>query len=124
MTYKRIAIDPSKHVFTLHGADEQERPVLRHDLKRHQVEAFFAKLPPTEVVLEACGGSHHRGRVLQRLGHKVRNRQTGHRIGLVRARSMTSRARCIRRVHPTTPRSADCWSAAPPRGILVWVTEG
>jgi transposase len=59
MKYKRIAIDTSKHVFTLHGVDEQDHPVLRRDLKRHQVEPFFAKLPPTEVVLEACGGSHH-----------------------------------------------------------------
>jgi transposase len=72
MKFKRIAIDTSKHVFTLHGVDEQDRPVLRRDLKRHQVEPFFAKLPHTEVVLEACGGSHHWGRVLLRLGHQVR----------------------------------------------------
>ena len=57
MKVKRIAIDTSKHVFTLHGVDEQDRPALRRDLKRHQVEPFFAKLPPTEIVLEACGGS-------------------------------------------------------------------
>jgi transposase len=72
MKFKRIAIDTSKHVFTLHGVDEQDRPALRRDLKRHQVEPFFAKLPPTEIVLEACGGSHHWGRVLLRLGHQVR----------------------------------------------------
>jgi transposase len=72
MEIKRIAIDTSKHVFTLHGVDEQERPVLRRELRRHQVEAFFAKLPPTEVVLEACGGSHHWGRKLSALGHRVR----------------------------------------------------
>ncbi len=29
-------------------------------------------LPPTEVVLEACGGSHHWGRRLSGLGHRVR----------------------------------------------------
>ncbi len=59
MEYKRIAIDTSKHVFTLHGVDEQDRPVLRQELKRNQVEAFFRKLPGTEVILEVCGGSHH-----------------------------------------------------------------
>jgi hypothetical protein len=32
--FKRIAVDTSKHVFTLHGLDEQERPVLRRELKR------------------------------------------------------------------------------------------
>ncbi len=72
MKFKRIAIDTSKHVFTLHGVDEQDRPLLRLDLKRGQVEAFFGKLEATEVVLEACGGSHHWGRLLARLGHRVR----------------------------------------------------
>jgi transposase len=72
MKYKRIAIDTSKHVFTLHGVDEQERPVLRREFRRGQVEAFFGKQDVTEVVLEACGGSHHWGRLLSRLGHRVR----------------------------------------------------
>jgi transposase len=72
MKFKRIAIDTSKHVFTLHGVDEQDRPVLRRELKRGQVEAFFRKQDATEVVLEACGGSHHWGRLLGRLGHRVR----------------------------------------------------
>ena len=72
MKYKRIAIDTSKHVFTLHGVDDQEHPVLRRELRRAQVEAFFAKQDATEVVLEACGGSHHWGRLLSRLGHRVR----------------------------------------------------
>jgi transposase len=70
--YKRIAIDTSKHVFTLHGVDAQDRVVLRRDLRRAQVEPFFAALPPTTVVLEACGASHHWGRVLGAAGHIVR----------------------------------------------------
>jgi transposase len=72
MKLKRIAIDTSKHVFTLHGVDEQERPVLRREIRRGQVEVFFAKQDPTEVVLEACGGSHYWGRLLSGLGHRVR----------------------------------------------------
>jgi transposase len=72
MKFKRIAIDTSKHVFTLHGVDEQERPVLRRELKRANMESFFAKQDATEVVLEACGGSHHWGRLLNKLGHRVR----------------------------------------------------
>jgi transposase len=72
MKYNRIAIDISKHVFTLHGVDGQERPVLRRNLRRAEMETFFAKLAPTEVVLEACGGAHHWGRLLRRLGHQVR----------------------------------------------------
>ncbi|MBV8870771.1 MAG: IS110 family transposase [Acetobacteraceae bacterium] len=72
MKHKRIAIDTSKHAFTLHGVDEQDSAVLRRNLKRSEMEAFFRKLAPTEVVMEACGGAHHWGRLLSRLGHRVR----------------------------------------------------
>ena len=72
MEYRRISIDTSKHVFTIHGVDEKERPVLRRDLRRAQVEPFFTKISSTEVVLEACAGSHHWGRVLSRMGHRVK----------------------------------------------------
>lgn len=46
MKYKRIATDTSKYVFTLHGVDEHERPTLRRNLKRAEVETFFSKLAP------------------------------------------------------------------------------
>jgi transposase len=72
MKYNRIAIDTSKHVFTLHGVDEHDRPILRRNLKRAEMEAFFGKLAPTEVVMEACGGAHHWARLLNHLGHQVR----------------------------------------------------
>ncbi len=67
-----IAMDTSKHVFTLHGVNERGKVLLRRELRRQQLEAFFSKLPATEVVLEACGGSHHWGRALTALGHRVR----------------------------------------------------
>lgn len=70
--YKRIAIDTSKSVFTLHGVDGQDHAVLRRELRRSDLVRFFEKLAPTEVALEACGGSHHWGRTLQALGHRVR----------------------------------------------------
>ena len=35
------------------------------------MEAFFAKLAPAHVALEACGGSHHWGRRLAAMGHTV-----------------------------------------------------
>ena len=70
--YKCISIDTSKAVFTLHGIDQQERPVLRTDLRRAQVIPFFKKLPPIVVALEACGGSHYWARELTELGHTVR----------------------------------------------------
>ena len=70
--YKRIGIDTSKAVFTLHGIDQQDRPVLRINLRRAQMIPFFKKLPPNEIVMEACGGVHHRARELTALGHDVR----------------------------------------------------
>ena len=70
--YKRIGIDTSKAVFTLHGIDQQDRPVLRINLRRAQLTPFFAKLPPTEIAMEACGGAHHWARELTALGHEVR----------------------------------------------------
>ena len=69
--YKRIGIDTSKAVFTLHGIDHQERPVLRTNLRRTQMLPFFSKLPPTVIALEACGGSHYWARELTALGHTV-----------------------------------------------------
>jgi transposase len=72
MGIKRIAMDTSKHVFTLVGVDDRGQVLMRRELKRHQVEPFFKKQAPVEVVLEACGGSHHWGRALSALGHRVR----------------------------------------------------
>jgi transposase len=69
--YKRIGIDTSKAVFTLHGVDQQDRPVLRINLRRLQLLAFFKKLPPTEIAMEACGSAHHWARELTGLGHEV-----------------------------------------------------
>jgi transposase len=70
--YKRIGVDTSKAVFTLHGVDQQDRPVLRINLRRAQMTTFFKKLPQTEIAMEACGGAHHWARELTALGHVVR----------------------------------------------------
>ena len=72
MKLKRIGLDTSKAVFTLHGVDQDETVVLRRNIRRTDLEAFFTKMPPTVVALEACGGSHHWGRRLASLGHTVR----------------------------------------------------
>lgn len=68
----RIGVDTSKHAFQLHGVDAQEKPVLRKQLRRAEMETFFASLPPTAIGLEACGASHYWARRLQALGHEVR----------------------------------------------------
>jgi transposase len=65
-------MDTSKHFFQLHGVDAAERPVLRRKLRRHEVLAFFAKLPPTVIGMEACGAAHYWARELRKLGHEVK----------------------------------------------------
>ena len=67
----RIGLDTSKHVLQVHGVDENEQPVLRRQLRRSEVEKFFAKLAPSRIGLEACGASHHWARVLRGLGHEA-----------------------------------------------------
>ncbi len=42
---KRIGIDTSKAVFTLHAVDEAGQAVLRINLRRAQMIPFFKKLP-------------------------------------------------------------------------------
>ena len=68
----RIGMDTSKHFFQLHGVDAGEHPVLRRKLRRNEVVAFFAKLPPTAIGMEACGASHYWARELGQLGHTVK----------------------------------------------------
>jgi transposase len=68
----RIGMDTSKHIFQLHGVDGAEQPVMRKRLGRNQMVAFFAKLPPTVIGMEACGAAHYWARELGKLGHEVR----------------------------------------------------
>ncbi len=68
----RIGMDTSKHVFQLHGVDAGEKVVLRKKLRRKEMIAFYQKLPPTVIAIEACGSSHHWARLLQSFGHEVK----------------------------------------------------
>lgn len=72
MKLKAIGFDLAKSLFQLHGIDEQDRPVLRRQLRRDQVLEFFARLNPCLVGMEACAGAHYWGRKLAALGHTVR----------------------------------------------------
>jgi transposase len=68
----RIGMDTSKHVFQLHGVNAAEVPILRKKLRRKEMVAFFEKLAPTVIAIEACGASHHWARLLQSFGHTVK----------------------------------------------------
>jgi transposase len=67
-----IGLDLAKHVFQVHGVDADERVVVKKRLRRSEVLAFFERLSPCLVAMEACAGAHHWARQLMALGHAVR----------------------------------------------------
>jgi transposase len=72
MEITTIGIDLAKNVFQVHGVNQHGKAVLRKQLRRDQVAAFFANLPACLVGMEACSSAHHWARKLQALGHTVR----------------------------------------------------
>jgi transposase len=71
-TVTTIGLDIAKSVFQVHGVDAAGNVIVRRKLKRRYVVAFFEKLPPCLVGIEACATSHHWSRELQAVGHRVR----------------------------------------------------
>jgi len=71
-TVTTIGLDIAKSVFQVHGVDAAGQVVIRRKLKRRYVLAFFQKLPPCLIGIEACASSHYWARELQALGHTVR----------------------------------------------------
>src|SRR5262249_6574470 len=67
-----IGLDIAKLVFQVHCVDAGGQVVLRRQLKRRYVPAFFGKLAPCLVGIEACASYHYWARRLQALGHNVR----------------------------------------------------
>ena len=72
MQITTIGLDIAKNVFQVHGIDTAEKVVVRKQLRRSQVLAFFKTLPPCLVGMEACATSHYWARELTKLGHLVR----------------------------------------------------
>src|SRR4249919_3101575 len=71
-TVTTIGLDIAKSVFQVHGIDAEGKVLIRRQLKRRYVLAFFQKLAPCVVGIEACATSHHWSRELKALGHTVR----------------------------------------------------
>ena len=72
MQIATIGLDIAKNVFQVHGIDAAEKVVVRKQLRRSQVLAFFEALPPCLVGMEACATAHYWARELTKLGHQVR----------------------------------------------------
>ena len=58
-TVTTIGLDIAKSIFQVHGVDAEGNVLIRRQLKRRYVLAFFEKLPPCLVGIEACATSHH-----------------------------------------------------------------
>lgn len=67
-----IGIDLAKNVFQVHGVDANGAVVIRRQLRRPRILAFFGKQPPCLIGMEACATAHHWARQLTQLGHEVK----------------------------------------------------
>src|SRR6266516_606329 len=72
MQVTTIGLDIAKNVFQVHGIEAAEKVVVRKQLRRSQVLAFFKALPPCLIGMEACATAHYCARALTKLGHRVR----------------------------------------------------
>lgn len=71
MNATTYAVDIAKNVFQLHWVQPDTGEIHRKKLQRGNFLEFFARLQPCRIAMEACGGAHHWGRALGKLGHQV-----------------------------------------------------
>jgi transposase len=72
MKIHTIGIDLGKTKFHIVGLNERGEVVVRKQFSRAQLLRFTANRKVDLIGMEACGGSHFLGRLLQRQGHEVR----------------------------------------------------
>jgi integrase len=66
-TVTTVGLDIAKSVFQVHCVDAADQVVIRRQLKRRYVLAFFQKLPRCLIGIEACASSHYWSRELEAL---------------------------------------------------------
>ena len=67
-----VGLDLAKNVFHLIGCNVHGKEIKRKMLKRGQMLAYFANLPPCLIGMEACASAHYWAREIEKLGHEVR----------------------------------------------------
>ena len=72
MQVTTVGLDLAKNSFQIHGITSDGTVAFNRSLRRAQLLAFFEKLEPCLIGMEACGSSHHWARQFQKLGHEVR----------------------------------------------------
>ncbi|MBT9387068.1 IS110 family transposase [Pseudooceanicola sp. CBS1P-1] len=72
MKVTTVGLDLAKNVFQVHGITDEGQVVFNKPLRRAQLLAFFERLDPCLIGMEACSASHHWARELSKFGHEVR----------------------------------------------------
>src|SRR5262245_24136825 len=85
-TITTIGIDLAKKVFQVHGVDAAGKIVVARKLRRKEVLAFFGKLAPCLVGMEACGSAHYWAREIAKLRAHRETDAAKVRQGLCQAR--------------------------------------
>src|SRR4249920_3003940 len=66
-----IAVDLAKSVFQIAVASQPGKVTRRERLSRDKFLQFFAQVPRSIVIMEACGSAHYWARKIEELGHVV-----------------------------------------------------
>jgi transposase len=67
-----VGVDIAKRVFQLHWVEPETGEIVALQLKREKFLEHFANRSKCLIGMEACGGSQHWARSLQKLGHEVK----------------------------------------------------
>ena len=67
-----VGVDIAKRVFQLHWVEPDTGEIVALQLKRERFLEHFSNRSPCLIGMEACGGSQHWARSLQKLGHEVK----------------------------------------------------
>jgi len=72
MKITTIGLDIAKTIFHMFAVNQAGKLVKKRAIKRADLLSVFARLEPTLIVMEACGGANHWAREFIKLGHQVK----------------------------------------------------
>ncbi|MBI3561836.1 MAG: IS110 family transposase [Gammaproteobacteria bacterium] len=68
-----IGIDLAKHIFAVHGVNENgHAELVKTKVSRDQLLPLIANLPPCLIGMEACSGAHYWARQFRQYGHTIK----------------------------------------------------
>ncbi|HEJ6944092.1 TPA: IS110 family transposase [Serratia marcescens] len=72
MKYVPVGVDIAKQLMQVHFIDESSGEIVDKQVRRDAFLEYFSNRNPCLIGMEACGGSQHWARELQKQGHRVR----------------------------------------------------